>query len=147
MRITLVLTALCGVLLAAPAVAGAKTWRGTTGQHRAVAVRTGSDGLVNRLRISWRSKCQTGAHYSSTTLFSPPFDASSKSAFEDAGTYHVKIPGGKLRARHTAFVSGSLNARGVWRGTFNVKTRVTRKGKFVDSCRLKSVHWSAKPAA
>jgi hypothetical protein len=76
-------------------------------------------------------------------LFVPPFDASTTAAFEDEGTYRVRIKGG-YRARHTAFVSASLDAGGVWRGTFRVRTRVTRKGKFVDSCRLKDTRWSAK---
>jgi hypothetical protein len=142
MRTALALVAICGVALTAPAVAGAKTWRGKTGQGRAVMVRTGGDDQVKRVRISWRAKCQKG-NYTSTTLFVPPFDASSTTAFEDEGTYRVNIKGG-YRARHTAFVSASLDPGGVWRGTFHVRTRVTRKGKFVDSCRRKPVRWSAK---
>jgi hypothetical protein len=144
MRTTLALVALCGAVLVAPATSGATTWRGNTAQHRAATVRTGSDGLVTRVRIAWRARCQNG-RYTSTTLFVPPYDASSTAAFEDTGTYHVRIRGG-YRARHTAFVSASLDADGVWRGTFHVRTRVTRKGKFIDSCRLKSVRWSAKEA-
>ena len=136
MRTTLALAALCGVVLAAPPAAGAKTWRGKTAQKRAVMVRTGGDDLVKRVRISWRAKCQKG-NYTSTTLFVPPFDASTTAAFEDEGTYRVDLNKRGLRARHTAFVSASLDAKGVWRGTFRVRTRVTRKGKFVDSCRLK----------
>lgn len=144
MRTTLAVAAVCGVVLVAPATAGATTWRGKTAQDRAVMVRTGSDNLVNRVRIAWRARCQKG-RYTSTTLFVPPFDASSTTAFEDAGTYRARIPGG-YRARHTAFVSANLDANGVWRGTFHVRTRVTRKGKFVDRCRLKRVRWSAKEA-
>ncbi len=142
MRTTLALAAMCGVVLTAPAAAGAKTWRGKTGQDRAVMVRTGGDDQVKRVRISWRAKCQKG-HYTSTTLFVPPFDGSSATAFEDEGTYRVNLKNG-YRARHTAFVSATLDAGGVWRGTFRVRTRVTRKGKFVDSCRRKPVRWSAK---
>ena len=110
MRTTLALAAVCGVVLAAPAAAGAKTWRGKTAQDRAVMVRTGGDDLVNRVRISWRAQCRKG-NYTSTTMFVPPFDAASTTAFEDEGTYRVRIPGG-YRARHTAFVSASLDANG-----------------------------------
>jgi hypothetical protein len=145
MRTTVALAVICGAVLVTPAAAGAKTWRGTTAQARAVMVRTGADDLVNRVRIAWRARCEKG-RYTSTTLFVPPFDVSSTTAFEDAGTYRVRIKGG-YRARHTAFVSASLDSDGVWRGTFHVRTRVTRKGKFVDSCRLKAKRWSAKPAA
>jgi hypothetical protein len=145
MRTTLALAVVCGVVLVTPAAAGAKTWRGTTAQERAVMVRTNADDLVSRVRIAWRARCQKG-RYTSTTLFVPPFDASSTTAFEDEGTYRVRIRDG-YRARHTAFVSASLDASGVWRGTFHVRTRVTRNGKFVDSCRLKRLRWSAKEAA
>ena len=42
-------------LLAAPAVADAKTWRGKTKQGRGVSVRTGADGIVDGgLRSSGR---------------------------------------------------------------------------------------------
>jgi hypothetical protein len=144
MRTALALAAVCGAVLVGPATAGATTWRGETAQHRAVMVRTGSDGLVSRVRIAWRARCQKG-RYTSTTLFVPPFDASSETAFEDTGTYHARIPGG-YRSRHTAFVTASLDDGGIWRGTFHVRTRVTRNGKFVDSCRLKRMRWSAKEA-
>ena len=50
------------VVLAAPAAADAKTWRGKTKQGRAVTVRTGADDLVNRVRVSWRAPCKKG-HY------------------------------------------------------------------------------------
>ena len=142
MRTTLVFLAICGVVLTAPAAAGATTWRGKTAQDRPVMVRTGGDGLVKRVRISWRAKCRKG-NYTSTTLFVPPFDAAAAAAFEDEGSYRVDLRRG-LRARHTAFVSASLEAKGVWRGTFRVRTRVTRDGRFVDSCRLKGERWSAK---
>jgi len=142
MRITLALVAVCGVVLVAPPAAGAKTWRGKTAQDRPVMVRTSGDGLVKRVRISWRAKCRKG-NYTSTTSFVPPFDASTTATFEDEGSYSVDLRRG-LRARHTAFLSGSLDAKGVWRGTFRVRTRVTRNGRFVDSCRLKGERWSAK---
>ena len=144
MRTALALAAVCGVVLVGPETAGATTWRGKTAQHRAVMVRTGGDGLVNRVRIAWRARCQKG-RYTSTTLFVSPFDASSETGFEHTGTFHARIPGG-YRSRHRAFVTASLDDGGVWRGTFHVRTRVTRKGKFVDSCRLKRMRWSAKEA-
>jgi hypothetical protein len=131
MRPTLALVALCGAVLVAPTPAVAKT------------VRTGSDDLVNRVRIAWRARCEKG-RYTSTTLFVAPFDSSSKTAFEHAGTSHARIPGG-YRARHTASVSATLAANGVWHGTFEVRTRVSRNGKFVDRCRLKRVDWTASP--
>jgi hypothetical protein len=145
MRATLALAVVCSVAVAAPAVADAKTWRGKTGQKRPVMVRTGGDDLVKKVRIAWRAKCQNG-RYKSTTVFEPPLDTSEKTTFADEGTYDVDVDGG-YKARHTATVTATLDAKGVWRGTFAIRTRVTRKGKLVDRCRLKPVKWWAKSAA
>jgi hypothetical protein len=131
------------MLVAAPAVAGAETWRGKTEQGRAVAVRTGDDDRVERVRVSWKAKCQKGT-YMSRTVFRRPFDVSRAAEFEDRGTYAVDVPGG-YRARHRVFVRGKLGADGDWTGTFRVRTRVTRGGRFVDSCRLRGLRWSAEP--
>jgi hypothetical protein len=136
------LAVVCTALLAAPA-ADARTWRGETKQGRAVSVRTGVDNVVNRVRVSWRAPCRKG-RYVSRTLFLPPFDVAEAAAFEDAGTYRSRVPGG-YRARHTVFVRGALGADDRWTGIFRVRTRVTRRGRFVDSCRLKRVRWSATP--
>jgi hypothetical protein len=133
------------MLVAVPAVAGAETWRGTTGQGRAVAVRTGDDDRVDRVRVSWKAKCRKGS-YMSRTVFRRPFDVSEAAEFEDRGTYRAAVQGG-YRARHTVFVRGALGADGNWSGTFRVRTRVTRRGRFVDSCRLKRVRWTAEPVS
>ena len=69
------------MLVAVPAVAGAEIWRGTTGQGRAVAVRTGDDDRVDRVRVSWKAKCRKGS-YMSRTVFRRPFDVSEAAVFE-----------------------------------------------------------------
>jgi hypothetical protein len=130
------------VVLAAPAAADAKIWRGKTEQGRAVTVRTGADDLVNRVRVSWRAPCKKG-HYVSRTLFEPPLDESETDVFEHSGTYRKRLPGG-YRARNTVFVRGKLGAHDRWTGTFRVRTRVRRNGNLVDSCRFKGVRWSAE---
>jgi hypothetical protein len=132
----------CAALLAAPAVADAKTWRGNTKQGRMVSVRTGADALVNQVRVGWRAPCKKG-HYVSRTLFPPPFDVSETDVFEDAGTYTTETPDG-YRARHRVFVRGRLGADDRWTGTFRVRTRVRRDGRVVDTCRLERVRWSAE---
>jgi hypothetical protein len=134
----------CAVVLAAPAAADAKTWRGKTQQGRAVSVRTGADDLVNQVRVNWRAPCRKG-HYVSRTLFLPPFDVSEADVFEDVGIVRKRIDGG-YRARHTLFVRGTLGADDRWTGTFRVRTRVTRRGRVVDICRLKRVRWWAEAA-
>lgn len=132
----------CAAVLAAPAAADAKTWRGKTKQGRAVSVRTGADDLVNQVRVSWRAPCQKG-HYVSRTLFLPPLDVSEPDVFEDAGVVRKRIDGG-YRARHAVFVHGTLGADDRWTGTFRVRTRVSRDGHVVDTCRLRRVRWSAE---
>jgi len=137
-----VLAALCFAALATPAAADARTWKGKTKQGRAVTVKTGADDLVNRVRVGWRAPCEKG-HYVSRTLFLPPLDVAEDAAFEDAGTYESKVPGG-YKARHTVFVRGALD-EDRWTGTFRVRTRVIRDGKEVDRCKLERVRWTAEP--
>ena len=132
------------VVLAAPTAADAKTWRGKTEQGRAVAVRTGADDLVNRVRVSWRAPCKKG-RYVSRTLFLPPLDVSETDVFEHSGTYRKRLPDG-YRSRNTVFVRGTLGADDRWAGTFRVRTRVRRNGRRVDDCRLTRVRWTAEAA-
>ena len=141
---TLALAVGCAVVLAAPASADARVWRGKTKQGRMVSVRTGADDLVNQVRVGWRAPCQEG-HYVSRTLFPPPFDVSKKNRFEDTGTYSTETQDG-YHARHTVFVRGRLRANGRWRGVFRVTARVRKDGRVVDTCRLKRVRWSAGEA-
>jgi hypothetical protein len=142
-RVALVAAALLGLVPALPAVAEARSWRGETAQGRTVTVRTGSDDLVARVWIGWRAPCEKG-HYRSRTVFVRPFDVATATRFEDRGTYRVRVGGG-YRARHTVFVHAELGERDRWRGTFRVKTIVTRAGHWVDTCRLKRLRWSARP--
>jgi hypothetical protein len=142
---TLALAIACAVLLATPAAAEAKTWRGKTKQGRMVSVRSGADDLVNQVRVAWRAPCQKG-HYVSRTLFPPPYDVSETGVFEDSGSYSTVTQDG-YRARHRVFVRGTLGADDRWTGTFRVRTRVRRDGRVVDTCRLKRVRWSAEAAS
>jgi hypothetical protein len=139
---TLALAVGCTILLAAPAAADARTWRGETKQGRVVSVETGADELVNQVRVGWRAPCEKG-HYVSRTLFRPPLDVSEPDRFEHSGTYRKRLPNG-YRARHTVFVHGTLGADDRWTGTFRSRTRVSRNGHVVDTCRLKRVRWSAE---
>jgi hypothetical protein len=78
----------------------------------------------------------------SRTVFRRPFDISEAAEFEDRGTSRVSIKGG-YRARHRVFVHATLDDD-VWTGSFSVRTRVTKGGRFVDSCRLKGMTWNAE---
>jgi hypothetical protein len=130
------------MVLGFAAAAEARTWRGETEQGRSVSVTTGDDGEVELVRVNWRARCDKGS-YRSRTVFERPFDVSERTVFEDAGTVRVNVGDG-YRARHRVFVRGTLDDDR-WTGTFRVRTRVTRRGRFVDSCRLKGVSWTAEP--
>ena len=130
------------IVLVTPVVAEARAWRGETEQGRTVTVRTGGDDRVERVRVSWKASCERGS-YMSRTVFRRPFDVSEAAEFEDAGTYRVTVPGG-YRARHRVSVRGTLEGDR-WRGSFSVRTRVTRGGRLVDRCRLVGVRWTAEP--
>jgi hypothetical protein len=130
------------ILVAVPGVAHAETWRGKTRQGRSVWVRTGADDRVARVSVSWKATCRRGS-YMSRTVFLRPFDVSEAAEFEDSGSYRVRVKGG-YRARHTVFVRATLEDDR-WTGTFRVRTRVTKDGRFVDRCRLDGVRWTAEP--
>ena len=144
MRATFLLIAVCTLAAALPASASAATWKGKTRQGRGVVVRTGDDGTVNRVRIGWKARCADGS-YTSRTLFLPPLDSATSSAFADAGSYRGHPEG--YQARIWVRIAGNLDAgEQTWSGTFRVRVRVFKGGERVDTCRLRRLRWSAAPA-
>jgi hypothetical protein len=137
-------SAACLLAAAVPATAaGATAFRGKTSQGRLASLVTEADGTPKRVRIAWKAPCTTGATYKTTTRFVPPFDAAQPGSFTDGGTFHARIPGYRVTFKTSA--SGSLQADGSWAGTFNIRATVKKKGKWVDTCRLKNITWSALP--
>jgi hypothetical protein len=141
MRVVLALAALCAVTATLPAAAEAATWKGKTKQGRKVVVRTGTDGLVTRMRIGWKAKCDAGT-YTSRTIFLPPLDTSTSSEFTDAGSYTAR-PEGYVATIRVSVKGTWVAATDRWRGTFGVRVRVAKTGKLVDTCRLRKLRWSA----
>jgi hypothetical protein len=146
MRTKLMFAAACAAsaaVLAGPAEADAKLWKGKTKQGRLASVRTGADGLVIRVRIRWRARCGDGTTLTGTTGFAPPLDRSETRVFEDGGVYPARVTGG-MRSSNTAFVRGSLARNGPWRGTFHIRSVLTRRGRTVTRCRLARTRWTAR---
>lgn len=131
-------------LLLLPTVAGADRWRGKTRQGRLAVVGTGSDGLVNLIRIRYRAGCSDGKALTSGVKFLPPLDSSTPSAFVDAGVFSFRLPDGE-RARARTRVDGGLRSSGRWTGNFRIRVRVTRNGRFVATCRSGRIGWKASP--
>ena len=143
----IVLALAAAVVLGAGAeAAGAEVFRGKTGQGRSASVVIGTDGLLRTARINWRARCRFGRVVEKTS-FMRPHDVSTPDAFEDGGVYRKRQRGG-YRLRFTPVVRGRriTGPRGErWRGTFRAKVLVTRRGRYVDTCRIARLRWSARP--
>jgi hypothetical protein len=139
----LVVSLVSVALLAVPSVASAARWKGKTGQGRVVTVRTGDDGVVNRVLVRWKARCR-GVTRTGRTVFTPPLDEASSASFTDGGTSRSNLGGG-VRSRDTVRVSGSLGGDGRWRGTFRLRSVLRKDGNVIDRCRVRQVSWRARP--
>jgi hypothetical protein len=144
MRLIAGICAAAVALLLVPSVATADRWRGKTRQGRLAVVGTGSDGLVNLVRIRYRARCTDGKALTSGVKFLPPLDASTPTGFVDGGEFRFRLPDGE-RARARTRVDGGLRTSGRWTGNFRVRVRVTRNGRFVANCRTGRIGWKASP--
>jgi hypothetical protein len=125
------------------AEADAAKWRGKTRQGRGVSIHTGSDGRVSFGKIRYIAGCGDGLAARSGVIFIPPFKRSTTTSFLDSGPFRMKL--GKERGRAFSTMKGGLRRSGRWTGTFSIRIRVYRAGKFVTTCRLKNLGWRASP--
>ena len=135
------------MFVAAPAAAEAKVFRGKTSQGRPASVVIGSDGLLRAARVNWRGRCRFG-RVGEKTIFTRPHDESTPDRFADSGTFRRK-DGNGYRLRFTASIRGhrTVGERGErWRGTFRLKILVTRKARYVDTCRTGRLRFTLRPA-
>jgi len=143
-----VVAAALAIAVAAPSAAQAKVFRGKTAQGRNAAVVVGSDSLVRRARIDWRAPCRDG-RFVDRTDFERPLDSSTPDAIADEGVYRVRERGG-IRSRVTVSIEGrrvfdpARPRREAWRGTLRVQVLVTRRGRYVDTCRLRALRWRVR---
>ncbi len=106
----------------------------------------GSDGLLRAARVNWRGRCRFG-RVGDKTIFSRPHDASTPDAFADAGSYRRSDDSG-YRLHYDVSVQATRIAddRGErWRGTFRSKVLVTRRGRYVDTCRSGRLRFTVRP--
>ena len=129
--------------LAAPAQADATLWKGQTSQGRLASARTGTDEIVNRVRIRWKARCRDSTR-TGQTVFVPPLDSATATEFGDAGTSRSNLGGG-VRSRDTVSVQGTLGGDGRWRGRYKLRSVLRRDGEVVDRCRVGPVRWRARP--
>jgi len=135
------------MFVAAATAAEAKVFRGKTTQGRPASVVIGSDGLLRAARVNWRGRCR-GGRVREKTSFTRPHDQSSPDAFFDEGTYRSRDDDG-YRLRFTVSIRAARIAdeRGErWRGTFRAKVLVTKRGRYVDTCRSGRLRFTLRPA-
>jgi hypothetical protein len=136
------------MFVAAAGSAEAKVFRGKTDKGRRAAVIIGSDGLLRTASVHWRAHCIQGGRLADKTYFLRPHDESTPDRFADAGTFR-RTDGKGYRLRFTASIRGhrTVGERGErWRGTFRLKILVTRKGRYVDTCRTGRLRFTLRPA-
>jgi hypothetical protein len=144
MRI-LALAAASAALLAVPAAAEAATWRGKTRQGQPVSVRTGADGLVNRVRIGFVARCDDGKGFERGVKWLPPFDAPGATAFQDEGVIKWTFTKSRERAKGRTSIDGGLRTSGRWTGNFRLRVKIRKNGRVIATCRTGRVGWRARP--
>ena len=132
-------------LLAIPAAADAATWRGKTRQGERVSVRTGADGVVNRVRIGFRAGCDDGKGFERGVVWLPPFDAPGATAFQDEGVIKWTFTKSRERARGRTSIDGGLRTSGRWTGNFRLRVKIRKHGRVIATCRTGRVGWRASP--
>ena len=138
------------LLVSLPAAqAGAATFRGKTGQGYAMRVDIDdASARVTRVSVAWRARCaRPGFRYRLRSYFLPPLDSDTGGAFRDAGRFRVRTRNGRFVALIRISIRGTLTrpaAGGVpagARGSLSARVRMTRRGRTIDHCRLRSTRW------
>ncbi len=151
-RAALTSTAVLAGLAAVPSPAAAdQLFTGRTQQDRPATVRIGDDGVVNLVRIQWRTRrCSlSGSFLQNVTGFRRPFDSATPDAFADQGSYTERDPGG-IRIRITTTLNGrrvvdpANPAAVTWQGTLKASAVVRRRGRVIDRCVLRSTGFTAQ---
>jgi hypothetical protein len=138
-------------VLAFGGVAEAKSFRGKTSQKRMASMVVGQDGLVTRIRISYSAPCSDPRYrFPNVLRIEPPFRTSTEDEVSETVTLRERLSGGG-RNRQTATVTArrTVDAAGeeTWRGTFKTRAVLSKRGKRLDTCRLKRVTWSVTPTS
>jgi hypothetical protein len=144
MRTAAVTAAFCLAALAVPTVAEAAKWKGKTRQGLPAKVATGAGGVVNRVRIKYRARCTDDKVYRAGVLYVPPLDHATTTSFRDGGVIKWRFKSGE-RAKGRTSVSGGLRRSGRWTGNFRLRVRITRKGRYVATCRTGRIGWKVSP--
>jgi len=140
-----------GAAGAAPAAdAAAQTsFRGVTGQGRALTFVVDDEGRVGTVTTSWKVRCGAGRRFpEQTTPFAPPARGGTRDRVVGVGRYRLAGSGGRIgrvSLRLTGRRSGPAAdpVRQQWTGRLRVRITVRRHGRPDAPCSL-SVPWRAR---
>lgn len=125
------------------ALAPTTAYRGETSQERLASVVAGADGQVQRVRISYSAPCRDPRYrFPNTMRFERPFDTATPDAVKTTLTLRERLKGGG-RTKQTVTLKATRSGD-VWSGTFATTIVLSRGGRWLDTCRLSRVRWTAK---
>lgn len=143
-----ILLATVALLLAVTGVAEAKAFRGETSQGRYASVVVGDDDQVVRIRISYRAPCVSDdeVRFANVMRLEPPYEEASPDEVVEEIEVRERLGGGG-RNRQTATVTArrevAEDGTESWSGTFRTRAVLFRKGRWMDTCELRRVTWTA----
>jgi hypothetical protein len=160
-RATFVAISTCLALLVCAAVALAVVpkegkYVGESSQHRKTVVKANSSGRITYFRQQWKAVCKkkdsSGHHLTWGPDGTEDVDGTKDKikqdgtgAFHDKGSYKGNPDPNGYVGHFTVNFHGNFTSKTKAAGDFDVKVRVTRNGKFVDTCH-KAVTWHVSPA-
>jgi len=138
----LVFAAVALAVAPAPGTYNGKTRK----QHRHVQVKVDDTGRVTFFEIRWKAKCKKKGRTwgpdgtQDVDGTSDPIKQDGTGNFHDSGSYDRTDTGGYHGHFKVSF-KGKFTTPTKASGKFNVKVRVSRNGKYVDTCRKRKLKW------
>ena len=120
--------------------AGAK-FKGSTDQGLDVTVRVGDDGLVNKVSIEDRVRCQPSDHFQGHSTYRAPLDESTPTGFTDKKRKTTHPGGARVRVKFE--VTGEKISGTEWTGTAQREIRANGNGHEPLRCKTGEFGWSA----
>jgi hypothetical protein len=121
--------------------AEAAKFKGSTEQGLDVTVRVGDDGLVNKVTVVDRVRCQPPDHFQGHSTYRAPLDESTPTSFADKKRKTTHPSGYRVRVKFE--VIGEKVSDTEWTGTAQRKFRASKGGHLRLRCQTGEIGWSA----
>jgi hypothetical protein len=119
--------------------AGAAKYKGSTDQGLDVTVRVGDDGLVTKVSIEDRVRCQPSDHFKGHSTYKAPLDESTPTSFADKKRKTTHPGGARVRVKFE--VTGEKISDTEWTGT--AQREIRANGHTYLRCKTGEFDWSA----